>query len=280
MSECYCNNCGKSGHGYSNCKIPITSIGVIAFRKNIPDPTIMSDTSSQFEYLMIRRKDTLGYIDFMRGKYSIYNRHYIMNMLKQMTLSEKESLKTIGFDKLWLKIWGGHSISTQYKSEEHISREKFNTLTVGVLVKNDFYNLKMLVEESYQYDAWQEAEWGFPKGRRNYQEKDYECGLREFSEETGYPPTTLKNVYNIIPFEEIFTGSNYKSYKHKYYLMHMDLTDSLENVNFEKSEVSKMEWKTFDQCLESIRHYNVEKKQVLTNIHSALTQYALINIHS
>jgi 8-oxo-dGTP pyrophosphatase MutT (NUDIX family) len=269
MNDIYCNNCGKPGHNYSICKIPITSIGIVVFRKN---------NDNNYEYLMIRRKDTLGYIDFMRGKYSIYNKPYIMNMLKQMTDEEKECLKTEDFDTLWHKIWGSTNISSQYKSEENISREKFNTLTVGILVKDDLYNLKMLVEESYQYDKWTEAEWGFPKGRRNYQEKDYECALREFSEETGYPKTYLKNVYNIIPFEEIFTGSNYKSYKHKYYLMNMSLKDSLENVKFENTEVSKMEWKTFENCIKSIRYYNVEKQQVITNIHNALTQYTLVKI--
>ena len=28
-----CNNCGKSGHVYNNCKVPITSYGIISFRK-------------------------------------------------------------------------------------------------------------------------------------------------------------------------------------------------------------------------------------------------------
>lgn len=271
MSESYCNNCGKIGHGYNNCKIPITSIGIVAFRLN----------KGIYEYLMIRRKDTLGYIDFMRGKYSIYNRYYIMNMLKQMTVSEKEELKSGDFDKLWFNIWNSRSISSQYKSEENISRDKFNALNVGVLVKNNLYTLKMLIEESYQYDdTWTEAEWGFPKGRRNYQEKDFECALREFSEETGYNARHLQNVYNIIPFEEIFMGSNYKSYKHKYYLMNMNVADSLESVKFEKSEVSKMEWKSFDNCMQSIRHYNIEKKQVLTNINTALLQYSLVCIHT
>ena len=54
----YCNNCGKYGHLYHQCKTPITSFGIIVFR-------IKEDTP---QYLMIRRKDTLGYIDFMRGK--------------------------------------------------------------------------------------------------------------------------------------------------------------------------------------------------------------------
>ena len=63
------------------------------------------------------------------------------------------------------------------------------------LFKNEFYTLNDLIEESNHYDNWIEAEWGFPKGRRNYQETDFECALREFSEETGY---SIKNIKNII----------------------------------------------------------------------------------
>ena len=29
----FCNNCGKSGHLILECKMPITSIGIIVFRK-------------------------------------------------------------------------------------------------------------------------------------------------------------------------------------------------------------------------------------------------------
>jgi hypothetical protein len=52
--EHFCNNCGKNGHMFNQCKLPITSFGVIAFRMN---------QNGQYEFLMIRRKDTLGYID-------------------------------------------------------------------------------------------------------------------------------------------------------------------------------------------------------------------------
>ena len=62
---------------------------------------------------------------------------------------------------------------------------------------------------------WDEPEWGFPKGRRNYKEKDLECALREFEEETGIQKSSLTIIKNLNPFEEIFTGSNLKSYKHK-----------------------------------------------------------------
>ena len=95
MENQYCNNCGKLGHILSQCKMPITSIGIIAFRKN----------KNIFEYLMIRRKETLGFIDFMRGKYLIQNKDYILNMIKQMTKYEKENLLNIEFEVLWKNIW-------------------------------------------------------------------------------------------------------------------------------------------------------------------------------
>ena len=265
MNDNYCNNCGKQGHIYHQCKMPITSIGIIAFRFD----------SNELQFLMIRRKDTLGYIDFMRGKYSIYNSDYIMNMLKQMTNVEKDALATKTFDELWYGIWGDETISSQYKTEEVISREKFNALKSGILIKNDFYNIESLIKDSYLYDNWLEAEWGFPKGRRNYQEKDFDCALREFSEETGYKSDILKNVQNILPFEEIFTGSNYKSYKHKYYLTFMQKDNTLKMSNYEKTEVSKMEWKSYKQCMDAIRPYNLEKKNMLTKINNMLSTFRI-----
>jgi 8-oxo-dGTP pyrophosphatase MutT (NUDIX family) len=267
MNDNYCNNCGKIGHLYHQCKMPITSIGIIAFRIN----------EKKIEYLMIRRKDTLGYIDFMRGKYSINNKDYIINMLNQMTNQEKFNIQNMTFDILWKGIWGNEHISNQYKSEELTSREKFNILKKGNLNKNDFYNLDILIHESNLINSWQEPEWGFPKGRRNYQEKDYECAIREFCEETGFNHNNLKNIQNILPFEEIFSGSNYKSYKHKYYLNYMNYEDTLHMDNYEKSEVSKMEWKTFENCIESIRPYNLEKIKLITNVNNMLNTYQLFS---
>ena len=258
-----CNNCGKPGHQFYQCKIPITSFGIIAFRKN--------PANNAYEYLMIRRRDTLGYIDFLRGKYTLNNSHYIMNMIKQMTTAEKHRLRTSNFSTLWNMLWGGQPTINQYNVEEANSMEKFNLLKNGVMMQNVFYTLDKLLDESNQYPQWNEPEWGFPKGRRNTHEKDYDCAIREFSEETGYSPFILKNVHNILPFEEIFSGSNYKSYKHKYYLMNISYSDSLQSCAFEKTEVSDVGWKTIEQCISCIRPYNLEKIKIITKIHSCLT---------
>jgi len=262
-----CNNCGKSGHLFHKCKLPITSIGVIVFRIC---PSENENEPCKIQYLLIRRKETLGYIDFMRGKYSVHNKDYIMNMLKQMTRHEKQQLTCGDFEKLWKNIWGDSNYSNQYRTEEIISKEKYNQLFQGNTVKNEFSTLNDLIEESNNFETWEEPEWGFPKGRRNNQENDYDCAVREFCEETGYPEDYLIHVQNIVPFEEIFTGSNYKSYKHKYFLMFMNYEKSLKHGDFQKSEVSKMEWKNLDECLMCFRPYNLEKIRIIKNIDTFL----------
>jgi 8-oxo-dGTP pyrophosphatase MutT (NUDIX family) len=268
MNEQYCNNCGKQGHLYHQCKMPITSIGVIVFRI----------FENRIQYLMIRRRDTLGYIDFMRGKYSVYNKDYILNMIKQMTDQEKSSLLSMEFDDLWKKLWGKDDISNQYKTEEFISREKFNTLRSGVVFKDKLHTLHGLIDDANSLCTWEEPEWGFPKGRRNYQENDYECALREFAEETGFQIEHLHTIKNILPFEEIFTGSNYKSYKHKYYLTYMDVANTLNMNNFERTEVSKMEWKECNECIDCIRPYNLEKIRMLKNINEIINGFKLFSM--
>ena len=281
MSDKFCNNCNKHGHIYNQCKIPITSYGIIAFRykptRELGKPTEPKSESESLEFLMIRRKDTLGFVDFMRGKYMVQNKQYITNMVHQMTVQEKEGLKNGDFNYLWRNLWGEKMISSKYRLEENLSRSKFNMLYSGVVNKNDYFTLNTIIDESDKTTTWTEPEWGFPKGRKNYQEKDMDCAIREFCEETGYSSDILNNIKNIIPYEEIFIGSNYKSYKHKYYLMYIQYEDSLVNTNFEKEEVSKMEWKNYTNCIDCIRPYNLEKKRVITNIYNGLIKYKLLN---
>jgi 8-oxo-dGTP pyrophosphatase MutT (NUDIX family) len=252
-----CNNCGKQGHMFHQCKMPITSYGVILFREGV-------------QYLMIRRKDSFGYIDFLRGKYSPYNIEQIQSIVNQMSLIEKNQLLTESFETLWLQMWDNIA-NNQYKSEEIASHKKFETIRNGILINDKMVTLFDIISNSDT--NWTETEWEFPKGRRNYQEKDLDCALREFEEETGISKNNILVIENLLPFEESFIGTNHKSYKHKYFLAFMNKSDNLQN--FQPSEVSKMEWKTIENCLESIRPYNLEKKQLITNINKVLEEYRL-----
>lgn len=258
----FCNNCGKHGHLFHQCKNPITSIGIIVFNNDGPET----------EYLMIRRKDSLGYVDFMRGKYPLYNKRYLLNIISEMTDREKNKLLNNSFDILWNELWGDY-IGIQYRGEEKTSCEKFNSLKSGITLTNDEYNLESLI--SMCKEKWQEPEWGFAKGRRNYQERDLNCALREFEEETGCNKNSLKLVQNLAPIEELFTGSNYKSYKHKYFLAYMAKDNNPIN-NFQKTEVSKVDWFSFEESLNMIRPYNLERIDTLKKVDKILKKYKFL----
>ena len=256
-----CNNCGKQGHSFHQCKLPITSYGIIVFRPSLKG----------LQFLMIRRKDSFGFIDFMRGKYSPYNIFQVQNIVNEMSLSEKQRILTESFNDLWLNMWGNSS-NIHYKNEEMTSSKKMETIKNGIVINDETITLKDIIEKSTT--KWIETEWEFPKGRRNHKENDLDCALREFEEETGISKKNIIVVENILPFEEIFIGTNHKSYKHKYFLAYMN--DSEENLeNYQLTEVSKIEWKTIDNCLESIRPYNLEKMKLITNINKVLQEYRL-----
>ena len=254
----FCNNCGKQGHLFHRCKKPISSIGIIAFRKS-------QKYENKFEYLMICRKDSLGYVDFMRGKYPLHSEFYIQNIIDEMTNNEKQDLLKYNFKTLWNNLWGNF-VGCQYRGEEKVSSEKFQKMKLGG-------SLSDLIDNSKT--SWESPEWGFPKGRSNHQENDLACALREFQEETGYIKDQLDIIHNLMPFEEIFTGSNMKSYKHKYFIAYME-PDKKSINNFQLSEVSKVGWFTLEESLEMIRPYNLEKRQVIQNIDNVLHKYRLV----
>jgi 8-oxo-dGTP pyrophosphatase MutT (NUDIX family) len=256
-----CNNCGKQGHSFHQCKLPITSYGVIVFRSS----------ENGIQYLMIRRKDSFGYIDFIRGKYSPYNIYQIQNIVNEMSITEKDRILKESFTTLWNEMWG-EPTNLQYKNEELSSSKKMDIIKAGVTINGETNNLNDIVNKSNT--QWKETEWEFPKGRRNFKEKDLDCALREFAEETGISSSKINIIENVLPFEEIFIGTNHKSYKHKYFLAYMNENEEYLD-NFQVTEVSKLEWKTIDECLESIRPYNLEKKELIKNINKVLEEYRL-----
>lgn len=246
MSKILCNNCENHGHLFYNCKRPITSLGIICFRIT---------PSNNIEYLLIKRKDSLGYVDFLRGKYNENNYFHINNIVKEMTDYEIDKILNKTYDELWDELWNK-------KNEPYDNKNKNKMLYV-------LQNNRDLLKKT----EWKEPEWGFPKGRRNYKEKDIECAFREFTEETGYPNNYLNIINNILMIEENFTGSNLKSYKHKYFICKMNYNNSLYNATYQESEIGDMRWVNYEECIKLIRFYNSEKKDILNNVHQLLNKY-------
>lgn len=255
---------------------PIVSYGVIAIKGisrdlelNVNPTSIYNDRLpritkqlADIEYLMICRSNTFGYIDFMKGNYSLNNLEHIQVLINEMTISEKNDILTLSFEDLYRRLTKPTKQHINVRNDE--SKKKFENLRNGLSVSGETVTLQMMID--YSDSQWINNEWEFPKGRKNYKEKDLDCAKREFQEETGISSTNLQIINNVMPFEEVFIGSNQKCYKNVYYLGIID--GDVDLTNYQESEVSIMEWKTFNDCIESIRDYNVEKSSLLTNVHN------------
>ncbi len=241
-----CHNCGSSGHICIECKLAIISIGIILYRKN--------KTNNEFEFLMIRRNESFGFSDFFFSKTINYNLSIIENVINEMTINEKCKINN------YITTQDSRNIT------EH-QKKKINTIS-SLCDNSKLLNLGSIIKNSNT--MWTEPEWGFPKGRRNSNERELDCAIREFEEETGINKSNIKLIENIIPYEEIFIASNYKTYKHKYFIAEIndDIDYSLEN--YQKSEVSKIKWFNLTDAIQKIRPYNTEKVTMLININYCL----------
>ena len=94
-----CVNCGKLGHTFRDCTEPVMSFGICAikFLEGVP------------HYLLVRRRDSLCYVEFLRGKYKMDKIDYIHLLINGMTVEERGRLLMKPFEKLWSDLWNGQN---------------------------------------------------------------------------------------------------------------------------------------------------------------------------
>jgi 8-oxo-dGTP pyrophosphatase MutT (NUDIX family) len=274
-----CGNCGAVGHVYRNCNHPITSYGVIAVK-------ICYDRDMHIlfpKYLLVQRKDSLSYVEFIRGKYSLENKNYILKLLTNMTDTERHRLATCpDFETLWKQLWQVKSCNSHYKEYQE-SRQRFMTIKKGYYLRNGeskyFINLDICLQSTDA--ALKETEWGFPKGRRNVNESDIACALREFQEETGISTKFIAYLNTFKPFEEVFCGSNYVRYKHVYFtavLRKNTLPYSAATGHCCK-EIKRTQWFSYEEVLNRLPEGNIERRELFRRVHQLIEEnlYSLNN---
>lgn len=285
-SNYYCSNCNYKGHTYKFCKKPIISNGVIAFYipnfnmnkikkleemlseeidkevieiENKEIEEIEEDYNKEIKFVLIQRKHSLGYLEFIRGRYNPNSKTSIDKLVKQMVPSEIEYIIESDFDTLWNNLWDNKN---KRHNEEYIrSKENFYKLELN--------NYKFDVNKSiYQYN-----EWGMPKGRREVYESDMMCGLREFEEETLINENQYILLEGCEAITEYLTGTNNIKYQHNYYLC--ILKSNIISENFINKEIADIQLLDIKECIEIIRPYHIEKKEILIKIYKTIKNFML-----
>jgi 8-oxo-dGTP pyrophosphatase MutT (NUDIX family) len=205
------------------------------------------DDINDVEVLMVRRKDSMSFTEFVRGKYDPARTDYVRTLIENMTKAEIVRLLNEPFDQIWAKMW-----TDRRDHELVIARERFE------IVK------PLLTSASSTYD---EAEWGFPKGRRMRCESDTLCAEREFYEETNILRRSYL-VVNGVQLEETFLGTNNIPYQHRYFIgllsepfdIHQKFTD------MQRREISAIGWKTLSECMDLTRPHYVQRSSILEQL--------------
>lgn len=228
---------------------------------------------------MVQRKDSLCYIEFLRGKWTLQNRAYILRLFDNMTPLEKCSIKTKDFDTLWKDLWQINDCRN-YVKEYTEAKCKFTQLKNGYKLRT---NETSVIDFNFDYvlencnnDSF-ETEWGFAKGKRQINESDSSCALREFHEETGIDLRNITMLKDFKPVEEVFTGSNKIRYKHVYYVSHWQLKErnAIDKL-IPNREIRTVSWFKYHDAQVKIHENNIERKELFRRVN----QYILKKICS
>jgi len=281
----YCNNCGKYGHYIKKCNEPVISLGIICFKYNtelkLTTDIILKymknkyfeidnfnykhlDNISKIDYykdkiyfLLIQRKHSISYIEFIRGKYDFNNIDKLNNFFLLMSQNEIDNISKLDFDFLWNNLWKTTSKSKIYQKEYEKSKKKFN-----YIIKKNIIHKLIKIKPKYLT-----PEWGFPKGRRNYFEKNINCAIREFKEETNMNDNNYIILNNLSCIQENYTGTNNIDYRHIYYI---GLSPKLTEINFDLNEdnyeIGNIKWCNWNEAVKLIRPYYSSKLDILNKI--------------
>ena len=253
-NELICKNCTSIGHIYRDCPLPVMSFGIICYYKT---------ELNEISYLMIQRKNSLAFMEFIKGRYNVKNIDYIHKLINNMTEEEKKILTGYNFELIWSNVW--LEASNKNIKEYFESKDKFN-----ILIKND--KLKNIINKSINLNI--SPEWGFPKGRRKIKESDMDCSLREFCEETQLLKTDIEIECENKIFNEIFYGTNGILYKHSYYVAKIIKKDVSLHINpkflQQVREIRDLRWCNYDQVLKNIGNHNIERYELFKNINNII----------
>lgn len=270
----FCHNCGSHFHKTKECSEPIISCGLIVLKlpyyqklkateylkiddynfRNLKNINKISQYIDKIKFLLIRRKHSLNFIEFIRGKYQVNDKTHLANIFELMSPNEILLIATLEFKKLWENVWGVRSWLKSFEKEFSESELKFNTL------KNNKELFKYLTEEIIP--LYNSQEWGLPKGRRDNNESNLDCGIREFCEETSLIKNNITIAEKISPLTENFIGTNNKKYRSIFYLASINKIKY--NFDIKKNpEIGDIGFFNLNECISLIRDYHQERIKIL-----------------
>jgi len=179
------------------------TFGIALCRYNI-------DRNKQSEILMIKKRYTYQYFNFVYGKYRKNDDLYLQYLFDNMTVGEKIEIMSMNFSKMWYRIFlidyvTNYNISSNFSVTDHMikynskmyikKKSKFETYFLTNMTK-----LQSFIKNSTN----NEIMWEIPKGhmeinKQKTNELPLDCAKREFEEETNISDKEYKILWDVEP---------------------------------------------------------------------------------
>ncbi len=201
--------------------------------------------------LLVRRRYTYAYIDFVYGRYG-KNARSLGRLFNAMTAEELLTVRTFNFEMMWNVLW-----KEKVPRSVHYSRDEIYMKThakFSSYVMRSSATIQNVIDNT---ESKGNILWEIPKGHKDFsRETDVMCAVREMEEETGFSPDTYKIIPSFI--HEVKYDHRKTRYILRYYVavLHEDRSPKCDDRGFVAvkggsgrmlNEVSSIRWMTLNE---------------------------------
>jgi 8-oxo-dGTP pyrophosphatase MutT (NUDIX family) len=248
-----------------------TSYGIALCRFN-------KEKNYQSEILMIKKRYTYYYFNFVFGLYAIQNIKQLRILFDNMTFSEKVDILSMRFNIMWYRLWLCNPEKT-FDADKLIKNISKNTNQPQKNIKY-YHKKKNKFESTFLKDGGSQLRklitnssnsttpWEIPKGGKNENELDLNCAVREFEEETGISFNNYTMLWSTPPIKVSHRVDNtvYISIYYVAYLNNDSKWSPKINFNLQNqlNEVEEVRWVSLDE-IKFLNLNEIPKKRLINN---------------
>jgi 8-oxo-dGTP pyrophosphatase MutT (NUDIX family) len=146
----------------------------------------------KMEILMVKKRYTFYYVEFILGHYTNADDIKLPYLFNRMSNEEKLDIESCCFERMWARVWREVPTNQDVMYAKYIKcKRKFDNCFTG--------SCSVAISELLSASTSQDPMWEIPKGRKDANETELGCAIRELREETELSD----NSYYIIPGQTI-----------------------------------------------------------------------------
>lgn len=200
-------------------------------KNGLPSQELLDDLCSRF-VLNVPKEDLQS---FERILFLVEYAHWFY---EDNSVEKNPSLKSLSLKEFTGLLFNSCEVLRPYVAHiddifKDFTSYKVRVPVTGAIILDETYERCLLVK------GWKGTSWSFPRGKKNKDEEDHACAIREVLEETGFDVSNLLNKDEYI--EKIFGQQRVRLY------VIAGVKDDTAFAPLTKKEISEIAWHRLDE---------------------------------